>query len=572
MKKEKSLKQQLTGQFYKGNRAALGVAVFAALTSGSLNLIVSWLSQQLIDAASGIENALPLFTLFKMTLGFLLLCFVISLLSFVSEPRYLRRAMKQYKDYAFQTLVNKGISSFRDESTAGYVSALTNDATSIQTNYLGSQLSTITMMVTFVGALVMMLWYSPLLTAIAIGVTILPLIASLLTGGRLEPAEIRVSDKNKNFTAALQDCLSGFSVVKSFQAEKEILDLFKANNKALEDEKFTHERIKNIVGMIGALTGIFAQLGVFLAGAYLAQTGRGLTPGAVLLFVNLMNFTIEPVAKLPGLLANRKAALGLVDKLADALEKNPPACGTTALSELKQGISLRNVCFGYEENKEILHDISLQFEAGKSYAIVGGSGSGKTTLLNLLMDSQTRYKGNILFDGVELRDIAPEALYGLVSVIQQNVFVFNASIKDNVSMFREFPKEELENVIAKAHLKELLAGRGEDYLCGENGKGLSGGEKQRISIARSLLRKSSVLLVDEATAALDAGTAHQVSDHILDLSGITRIVVTHTLEEAQMKRYDEIIVLKNGTVTEKGSFEELMSKKEYFYALFTVSH
>lgn len=267
-----------------------------------------------------------------------------------------------------------------------------------------------------------------------------------------------------------------------------------------------------------------------------------------------------------------KAALGLVDKLADALEKNPPACGTAALSELRQGISLRNVCFGYEENKEILHDISLQFEAGKSYAIVGGSGSGKTTLLNLLMDSQTRYKGNILFDGVELRDIAPEALYGLVSVIQQNVFVFNASIKDNVSMFREFPKQELEDVIAKAHLKELLAGRGEDYLCGENGKGLSGGEKQRISIARSLLRKSSVLLVDEATAALDAGTAHQVSDHILDLSDITRIVVTHTLEAAQMKRYDEIIVLKNGAVTEKGSFDELMAKKEYFYALFTVSH
>lgn len=267
-----------------------------------------------------------------------------------------------------------------------------------------------------------------------------------------------------------------------------------------------------------------------------------------------------------------KAALGLVDKLVDALEKNPPACGTAALSELRQGISLRNVCFGYEENKEILHDISLQFEAGKSYAIVGGSGSGKSTLLNLLMDSQTGYRGNILFDGVELRDIAPEALYGLVSVIQQNVFVFNASIKDNVSMFREFPKQELEDVIAKAHLKELLAGRGEDYLCGENGKGLSGGEKQRISIARSLLRKSSVLLVDEATAALDAGTAHQVSDHILDLSGITRIVVTHTLEEAQMKRYDEIIVLKNGTVTEKGSFEELMAKKEYFYALFTVSH
>lgn len=570
MKKEKSLKKQLIGQFYKGNRLVLGVAVFAALTTGSLNLIVSWLSQQLIDAASGAENVLPLFTLLKMTFGFILLCLVISLLSFASEPCYLRRAMKQYKEYAFQTLVNKSISSFRDESTAGYVSALTNDSTSIQTNYLGNQLSMITMMVTFVGALVMMVWYSPLLTVIAIGVTILPLVASLLTGGQLEQAEIRVSDENKNFTAALQDCLSGFSVVKSFKAEKEIFDLFKENNKALEDEKFTRERVKNVVGMIGSITGIFAQLGVFVAGAYLAQTGKGLTSGAVILFVNLMNYTIEPVAKLPGILANRKAALGLVDKLANALEKNPAAGGNKELSKLKQRIELKHVCFGYEENKEVLHDISLKFETGKSYAIVGGSGSGKSTLLNLMMDSENGYKGNILLDGVELKEIAPESLYDLISVIQQNVFVFNASIKDNVSMFREFPKEELDNVIRKAHLKELIMERGEDYLCGENGKGLSGGEKQRVSIARSLLRKSSVLLVDEATAALDARTAHQVSDNILDLSDMTRIVVTHTLEEAQMKRYDEIIVLKNGQITEKGSFDELMAKKEYFYALFTV--
>ena len=138
-------------------------------------------------------------------------------------------------------------------------------------------------------------------------------------------------------------------------------------------------------------------------------------------------------------------------------------------------------------------------------------------------------------------------------------------------MFREFPKSELDNAIDKAHLRELVTERGEEYLCGENGNGLSGGEKQRISIARSLLRKSSVLLVDEATAALDAKTAHEVSDNILDISGITRIVVTHTLDASQMRRYDEILVLKNGQITESGSFDELLERKEYFYALFTVA-
>lgn len=568
--KKTSVKNQLIAQFYRGNIPALSLSVFAALALGSLSLIISWISQQLIDATSGTDTALPLQTLLVICIGFIFLCIALKLLDYMAQPRYLKRAAQQYKDYAFNILVGKSISSFRDESTAAYVSALTNDTTTIENSYLSNQLSMITMMVTFVGALIMMFFYSPLLSVIAIGVTTLPLIASLLTGDRLSAAQVRVSDCNRNFTAALHDCLSGFSVVKSFKAEKEIFELFKKNNQTLEKEKYICERIKRMVGMIGAVTGIFAQLSVFLAGAYLAGTGRGLTPGTVIMFVNLMNYIIQPVATLPGLLASRKAALGLVGKLADALEKNPTVSGNRTLTALNNEIEFKDVSFGYEAEKEILHHISVKFEAGKSYAIVGGSGSGKSTLLNLIMASNTNYKGNILVDGVELTDIAPESLYDMMSVIQQNVFVFNASIKDNVSMFREFPKEEIDMAVDKAHLKELVSERGENYLCGENGNGLSGGEKQRISIARSLLRKSSVLLVDEATAALDAKTAHEVSDNILDLSDITRIVVTHTLDEAQMKRYDEIIVLKNGEITESGKFDELMERKEYFYALFTV--
>ena len=138
-------------------------------------------------------------------------------------------------------------------------------------------------------------------------------------------------------------------------------------------------------------------------------------------------------------------------------------------------------------------------------------------------------------------------------------------------MFRDFEQGEIDDAITHAHLRALLAERGENYLCGENGSGLSGGEKQRISIARSLLKKSSVLLADEVTAALDARTAHQVSGDILDLNGITRIVVTHTLEESLLRRYDGIFVLKNGRIVETGTFDELMARKEYFYALFTVS-
>ena len=569
--KAKPLKKQLEAQFYHKNIPALCLAVFSSLIGGSLNLIVSWLMMQLIDAASGVPGTLPIGTLAKLSGGFVVLCIAVFLLEYISMPLYIESAMLQYKNFAFRKLTEKGISSFRDESTATYLSALTNDSTSIETDYLGQQMALISKVFTFAGALVMMLWYSPLLTAIAAGVTILPLIASLLTGSRIEAAERRVSDRNRSFTAALSDCLAGFSVVKSFKAEKEIFKLFAENNRALEGEKFSKRRIKTIVGMIGSVTGVIAQLGVFLIGSYFALSGYGLTPGVVIIFVNLMNFMISPIAELPGLLASRKAARGLIDKLATALESNPVSEGTSELTHLASGIRLENVSFGYDDSKEVLHGISAFFDAGKAYAVVGASGSGKSTMLNLLTAAAGNYRGNILIDDTELRSIASESLYELISVIQQNVFIFNASIRDNVTMFRSFPEQEIEDAISHAHLNALIAERGDGYLCGENGKGLSGGEKQRISIARSLLKKSSVLLADEATASLDAQTAHQVASDILDLDGITRIVVTHGLEESLLRRYDGIVVLKDGRIEESGSFDELMERKGYFHALFTVS-
>ena len=165
---------------------------------------------------------------------------------------------------------------------------------------------------------------------------------------------------------------------------------------------------------------------------------------------------------------------------------------------------INNVSFGYEPEKLVLQDVNFRFDAGKSYAVVGASGSGKSTLLNLLMASHSGYTGSIRYDDTPLQQISSESLYEMVSCVQQNVFIFNASIRDNITMFSQFPKEEVDRAIELSGLSALVAQRGEDYLCGENGSGLSGGEKQRISIARSLLKQAKVLLVDEATAALDA--------------------------------------------------------------------
>ena len=571
MKHTNILFRQLSGQLFLHNRIRFVLACVAALYSGFGGIIVSWLLKQLIDTASGAEGALSFKTILLLTGADLLLFILFFLLDLYTRPEFIRRAVIAYKNMAYEKLTQKGITSFRDESTAAYISALSNDVTSIEANYLSQLFSLVSKLVMFSGSVILMVLYSPILTLVSVLVTILPLAASLLTGDRLVKAEKTVSDQNSSFMAMLSDTLAGYSVIKSFKAEKEIYAIFAKENRRLENARFSREKLRTTVGMIGALAGMLAQMGVFIAGTYLILTGHDITTGTVMMFVNLMNFMIQPVAALPGILAGRKAGRELIRKLADSLEHNTKLSGDVDISCLKNGISLKNVSFGYEEGKEILHDINAEFAAGKSYAIVGGSGSGKSTLLNLLMNPGADYSGQIRMDGRELRTIDPDAIFGIISLIQQNVFVFNASIRDNVTMFRDFTQEELDRAVRQAHLDELINERGGDTLCGENGCALSGGEKQRISIARSLLKNSSVLLADEATSALDPKTAWQVSEDILDQSGMTRIVVTHSLEEELLKRYDGIMVLKDGRIEETGTFNELMERKGYFYALFTVS-
>ena len=567
--KNRSIRVELVSRFYRKNHCAFFTALFGAILSGTTGLIVSWILKEIIDILSG-QSCFTLLQILLVCVGFIGLDIILTIIQYVSEPRFIRRAMSQYKDKAFSFLSAKNISSFRDETTSTYLSALTNDATAIENGYVGQILPIVSKSVTFFGSLLLMLIYSPILTGFAILIMVIPSVVAAIMGKKMQKAQKEVSDRNSAFTAAISDCLAGFSVIKSFRAENEVQKIYESENGKLEDAKCRLRKISVVAGSLGLISGALAQLGVFLIGAYLVQSGSGLTAGAVLMFVNLMNFLIQPVSELPRLLAGKKAAGALIDKLADSLSQNSAETAGEKADAVSEAIEFKNVSFSYDGEKDVLHDIDCRFESGKSYAIVGGSGSGKSTFLNLLLSGSSDYQGNITIDGKELRSISTDSLYDLMTVIQQNVFVFNASIRDNVTMFRDFSDDKVEDALSKAHLLELIRERGDDYLCGENGKGLSGGEKQRVSIARSLLKESSILLADEVTSALDAKTSHEVINEILDLDSVTRIVVTHSLEESLLKRYDEILVIRDGTIEEMGSFDSLMEKDGYFKALFTI--
>ncbi len=570
-KQNKKKNREFIHQLYYKNRINFIVTIILTIAMSSLNLMISWLIQQIMDCTAN-QDMQALVRSAWIVIIVVVIYTIANVMYRAVYPRFLQRAMQQYRDYAFSRLTQKSLRSFSKEGTALYVSALTNDCTSIENNYLAATFTLIELLFCFLGALIMMLYYSPMMLVLAVALSFLPVAVSMTAGNRLTEQEKEISKKNERFVSIVNELLSGFPVIKSFRAETQASRLFSQRNEQAEEAKKNKRRTEQLISLLANDAGIIAQMGIFLAGAWLAISSKGVTAGVVIVFVQLMNYVLNPISQVPLLWSNRKAAIALMEKLSDALSENVREEGREKLNGFSEKIEVKDLTYGYEPESPVLKDLDVQFDAGKSYAIVGGSGSGKSTLLNLLMGSSSNYQGEICIDGVSIKNIESESLYQLMTSVQQNVFVFNDTIRNNVTMFHEFPDKEVTLALERSGLSEFIEKHGEEFVCGENGANLSGGERQRISIARALLRKSPILLVDEATAALDAATARAVSFSILNLVGMTRIVVTHRLEEAILRRYDKILVMKNGTICEQGNFDTLMQQKGQFYSLFQIAH
>ena len=568
--KQRALRRPFLRALFRNNRFNLTMTVLAAFLAAASELVMSWLLKEIADLISG-ECPYGLAVLLAVVGGGVALMLLAWFLDRVFLSEFRARAMKQYREYAFGRLMEKGIQAFSGENSALYLSALSNDVNTIEQDFIRPLQSTVQVGVTFAGALGLMLWYSPLLTLIAIGFSLLPILVSVLLGDRAARAEKAVSDRKERYTGMLKDALTGFSVIKSFKAERSIAAMHEKSNEAVAAASKARSAVSIHVAYASGLSSGVVQFGVFFVAAALALSGRGITAGTAIVFVQLLNYVLAPIQTFPTFYAGTRASFGLIDKLARALHRNLPDEGEPIAPQLAGGIAVRQLEYAYGEDRPVLRGVDMELRAGGCYALVGGSGSGKSTLLNLLMASDGDYRGEILYDGRELRTVSAASLYDLVSIIQQNVFVFNSTIRDNITMFSDFPEEEIDRAARLSGLGRLIDEKGADYLCGENGAGLSGGERQRISIARALLRKTPVLFVDEATASLAAETSFEVLDAILTLDGYTRVIVIHDLDENVLRRCTGLFTLKNGRVQEQGTFDSLMEEKGYFYSLFTVS-
>ena len=296
--------------------------------------------------------------------------------------------------------------------------------------------------------------------------------------------------------------------------------------------------------------------------------------GTAIIIIQLSTHIVGPVKTSISLINQIKSVSLIVDKIDEILCDSSEDIEDLSLERFEKSIEIKNLNFSYSDERQALNNINLTFEKNKKYAIVGESGSGKSTLTKLLMRYYKNYNGEILIDNKNLQKILSHDLYKNISMIQQNVFMFDDSIKENIKLYADYSDDEILEVCSRSGLSNLISmlPNGINSLVGENGNKLSGGEKQRIAIARSLINDTKILILDESTSALDNETAYNLETSLLSINDLTLVVVTHKLIKNILLSYDEIIVMKDGMIIEKGSFNDLIELKGYFYSLYYLQN
>lgn len=470
---------------------------------------------------------------------------------------------------AFDHLQKLSFSFFDNHKTGHLVARLTKDLEEIgEVAHHGPEDLFIAVM-TLIGAFLLMMWVHVPLALIT--ATIVPTTAIVTTvyGKRMMSNSHALFGRIGEFNARIEENVGGIRVVQAFTNEDHERKLFAENNQNYLTTKLEFYRTMAASMSLSYLSMRFVQVVVMLAGAWFVLRGE-VTAGGFVGFLLLVGVFFQPVTKInaiietyPRGIAGFQRYTAFLDTQADIADRE----GAIEVARLKGDIEYRNVGFGYSSGKPIFAGLNLSIKAGETVAFVGPSGAGKTTICSLLPRFYEVTDGAISVDGIDIRDATQKSLRANIGIVQQDVFLFAGTIRENIAYGRlDATETEILDAARNARLDDVISllSSGLDTVIGERGVKLSGGQKQRLAIARIFLKNPPILILDEATSALDTETERAIQQSLADLSkGRTTLVIAHRL--ATITNADRIVVVEDGQIAEQGSHTELLAKLDGRY-------
>ena len=552
---------------YKGQFIARIMTIsLVALTSICFDFMMGFIVD--IFSSGQTERFIPIIAL---SIGLIITMFLAEYIDGLVMSKYIKNTVNYLRTDIFSKIIDKDIKDFSLDNSGKYISILYNDIKIIEDNFLNNIFQVIASILSFSISIAVLFYISPVVVIFIVFFGVLGFIIPNALSKKLVIAKNDYSTNLEEITSVTKDLFSGFEVIKGFNISKKINEVFKYNSNNVETSKRKYSIIEAIIRGFSISFSVTIYLGVLILGGYLMYHDR-ITVGTAIIIIQLSTHIVGPVKTSISLINQIKSVSLIAKKIEDILKSYSEDIEENNLENFKNCIEINNLTFSYNEERKALDNINLVFEKNKKYAIVGESGCGKSTLIKLLMRYYNDYEGSIKIDDNDLRYIYSSDLYKHMSMIQQNVFMFDDTIKENIKLFANYSDEKVIKACKRSGIYNLIERlpKGIDSLVGENGSKLSGGEKQRIAIARSLINDTQILILDESTSALDNETAYNLESSLLELDDLTLIVVTHKLIKNILLNYDEIIVMRDGKIVEKGSFEELINLKGYFYSLYYI--